>query len=106
MKNKSNMDFSGFFDSAYSYERPAWIVLNGLCNGMIDAGFTVEEVQHWIYSKEYRWALDQKLGEMLQECARKYGASLKPSEWMKTEQSPNGVELVEIKKYLPEEVTQ
>lgn len=70
-----NEDFTGqgLMESAYSYERPAYIVGNALLNGMIAAGLTKEQAIQVLHSKHYRWSLDQDLGELLTHLAYSYG---------------------------------
>jgi len=68
-------DFTGqgILEDAYSYNRPAHIIANGLLNGLIRAGYTKEQAINLFYSKALRWALDGALGEHLHEIGYQYG---------------------------------
>jgi hypothetical protein len=68
-------DFTGqgILEDAYSFERPAEIIANGLLNGLIRAGYTKEQAINLFYSKALRWALDGALGEHLHEIGYQYG---------------------------------
>ena len=68
-------DFTGqgILEDAYSYNRPAEIIANGLLNGLIRAGYTKEQAINLFYAKPLRWALDMALGEHLHEIGYQYG---------------------------------
>jgi hypothetical protein len=68
-------DFTGqgILEDAYSYNRPAEIIANGLLSGLIRAGYTKEQAINLFYAKPLRWALDMTLGEHLHEIGYQYG---------------------------------
>lgn len=49
----------------YSFERPAYILWNGIYNGLRNRGWTDEEAREWLRSKHTRWLLDDVSGELL-----------------------------------------
>ena len=61
---------------AYSYDRPSWIIMNGLMNGFIAAGLTEDQARVLFSSKAIRHALDQGLGDDLDTVSYNNGKRL------------------------------
>lgn len=57
----------------YSYERPAYILWQGVFNGLREAGYSEKQAIDWLQSKSPRWALDCELGEKLREIGFEFG---------------------------------
>ena len=56
---------SGLFEGAYSYETPSWQMANGIMCGLIKSGFSRQEAINWLHSKQYRYALDGELENVI-----------------------------------------
>jgi hypothetical protein len=62
----------------YSYARPAYILWNAIARGLSERGWSEEQIKGWLQSKFPRWALDQSLGDALEELGAKYAAEQIP----------------------------
>ena len=60
----------------YSFSRPAWLLWNAIANGLIEKGWTEEEIKFWLQSKDTRWALDGDLGEEIEKLGKKYARKI------------------------------
>lgn len=56
----------------YSYDRPAYIVWQGVFNALLDQGKTEEQAIDILQSKHMRWALDGELSDILAKAGYDY----------------------------------
>lgn len=51
----------------YSYERPAYIIWQGVYDGLRYKGLSHAKAVEWLQSKAPRWALDGSLGDAIRQ---------------------------------------
>jgi hypothetical protein len=56
----------------YSYSRPAYLLWNAIANQLHAQGWTIDEIQTWLQSKQTRWALDGELGTAIEKLGKAY----------------------------------
>jgi hypothetical protein len=60
----------------YSYSRPAGILWNSIADTLHKNGWTEEQIQVWLKSRDTRWALDGELGDKIKQLGHDYAISL------------------------------
>ncbi|HEX9138971.1 MAG TPA: hypothetical protein VF848_04230 [Steroidobacteraceae bacterium] len=64
----------------YSYSRPGSIVWNAIASTLNKEGWTDEEIETWLASKNARWALDGELGDALNVAGQEFAKSITKSQ--------------------------
>lgn len=66
----------GLLESAYSYEAPAYLIANGIVNGLIKAGWSERQAINFIHSKAYRWHFDFGMAKHLEQLGLEAGQGM------------------------------
>lgn len=61
----------------YSFDRAAYTLWNAIANEFEKRGWSEQEILEWLQSKAARWALDGRLGELIEKAGVEFAAGVK-----------------------------